>query len=116
MTVLAQTSTTVGKLVAGTSSYTHIAYATNSTGTVGFSTTNPVGATYIGMFVDNTQTDSTDPTKYKWTLIKGADGAQGVQGPTGADGKTTYFHTAYATNATGSTGFSTQMLLVNLFR
>lgn len=92
---------------AGTSSYTHIAYATNSTGTAGFSTGSSVGATYIGMYVDNVATDSTDPTKYEWTLIKGADGAQGVPGPAGVDGQTPYLHIAYATNATGSTGFST---------
>ncbi|MEW4131915.1 tail fiber domain-containing protein [Bacillus thuringiensis] len=91
----------------GKSSYTHIAYATNSTGTAGFSVSDPVGKTYIGMYVDQTATDSTDPTKYKWTLIKGADGAQGIQGQAGADGKTPYFHTAYANNSTGTIGFST---------
>lgn len=94
----------------GVSSYTHIAYATNSTGTAGFSVSDSVGKTYIGMYVDSTATDSTDPTKYKWTLIKGADGqdgADGVPGPAGANGLTPYFHTAYATNSTGTSGFST---------
>lgn len=90
----------------GKSSYTHIAYATNPTGTAGFSVSDPVGKTYIGMYVDQTATDSTDPTKYKWTLIKGADGSQGIQGQAGADGKTPYFHTAYATNSNGTAGFS----------
>lgn len=91
----------------GLSSYTHIAYATNSTGTAGFSVSDPVGKTYIGMYVDNIATDSTDPSKYKWSLIKGADGAQGIQGTKGADGQTPYFHTAYANNSTGTSGFST---------
>ncbi|MDR7237112.1 H-type lectin domain-containing protein [Neobacillus drentensis] len=91
----------------GVSSYTHIAYATNATGTTGFSVGDPTNKTYIGMYVDTIATDSTDPAKYKWTLIKGADGAQGVQGPTGADGQTPYLHIAYATNSTGTTGFST---------
>ncbi|WP_176519604.1 tail fiber domain-containing protein [Bacillus toyonensis] len=91
----------------GLSSYTHIAYATNSTGTAGFSVSDPVGKTYIGMYVDNIATDSTDPSKYAWSLIKGADGAQGIQGQAGADGKTPYFHTAYANNSTGTSGFST---------
>jgi hypothetical protein len=95
----------------GVSSYTHIAYATNSTGTTGFSTSDSVGKTYIGMYVDNVQNDSTDPTKYKWSLIKGADGSQGIQGPTGTDGKTSYLHIAYATNSTGTTGFSTTVSL-----
>jgi phage minor structural protein len=91
----------------GTSSYTHIAYATNSTGTTGFNTSDGTNATYIGMYVDNVQNDSTDPSKYQWTLIKGADGAQGIQGPAGVNGQTPYLHIAYATNATGTTGFDT---------
>lgn len=91
----------------GVSSYTHIAYATNATGTTGFSTSDSVGKTYIGMYVDSTALDSTDPTKYAWSLIKGADGAQGIQGPAGPNGLTPYLHIAYATNATGTAGFST---------
>ncbi|MCU4863106.1 tail fiber domain-containing protein [Bacillus cereus] len=95
------------KGVDGKSSYTHIAYATNSNGTAGFSISDPVGKTYIGMYVDQIATDSTNPALYKWTLIKGADGSQGIQGQAGADGKTPYFHTAYANNSTGTSGFST---------
>ncbi|SUO88786.1 glucosaminidase domain-containing protein [Streptococcus uberis] len=90
----------------GQSSYTHIAYATNSTGTSGFSVSDNVGKTYIGMYVDQIATDSIDPTKYKWNLIKGQDGAQGIQGPKGADGLTPYWHTAYANSADGKTDFS----------
>lgn len=90
----------------GKSSYTHIAYATNSNGTSGFSVSDNVGKTYIGMYVDQIATDSTDPSKYKWNLIKGADGAQGIQGPKGADGLTPYWHTAYANSADGKTDFS----------
>lgn len=90
----------------GQSSYTHIAYATNSTGTSGFSVSDNVGKTYIGMYVDQIATDSTDPTKYKWNLIKGQDGSQGIQGPAGADGKTPYWHTAWANSADGKTDFS----------
>lgn len=90
----------------GQSSYTHIAYATNSTGTSGFSVSDNVGKTYIGMYVDQIATDSADPTKYKWNLIKGQDGAQGIQGPKGADGLTPYWHTAYANSADGKTDFS----------
>lgn len=91
----------------GVSSYTHIAYATNATGTTGFSVSDSVNKTYIGMYVDSIAADSTDPTRYAWTLIKGTDGAQGIQGPVGANGLTSYFHTAYATNSTGTAGFST---------
>lgn len=90
----------------GKTFYTHIAYANSADGLTGFSTSDGLNKTYIGMFVDEIQADSTDPSKYTWTLIKGADGAQGVPGTKGADGKTPYFHTAWATNATGTTGFS----------
>ncbi|MFL0507131.1 phage tail spike protein [Ureibacillus sp. 179-F W5.1 NHS] len=91
----------------GTSSYTHIAYADNETGTVGFTFTNTLSKAYIGMYVDSNPVASTDPTKYKWTLVKGADGSQGIPGPPGEDGRTPYFHVAYANNATGTVGFST---------
>ena len=90
----------------GLSSYAHLAYATSATGT-NFNTNHFQGATYIGMYVDNTEADSTDYTKYNWSLIKGADGSQGIPGPTGEDGKTSYLHVAYATSATGAVGFST---------
>lgn len=91
----------------GLSSYTHIAYATNATGTTGFSTSDSTNKTYIGMYTDFTAADSSNPALYNWTLIKGADGSQGIQGPKGADGLTPYLHIAYATNGTGTTGFST---------
>lgn len=90
----------------GQSSYTHLAYANSADGTVGFSVSDNTNKTYIGMYVDQTATDSTDPTKYKWNLIKGQDGAQGIQGPAGADGKTPYWHTAYANSSDGKTDFS----------
>lgn len=91
----------------GKSSYTHIAYATNSTGTAGFSISDSFNKTYIGMYVDFTESDSTNPSLYNWTLIKGSDGSQGIAGPTGANGQTSYLHIAYATNSTGTAGFST---------
>jgi len=90
----------------GVSSYTHIAYANSADGTVDFSTTESLNKAYIGIYVDNELMDSTDPTKYNWTLIKGADGERGLPGPAGADGKTPYLHIAYAQSADGSVGFS----------
>lgn len=87
----------------GKTSYTHIAYANSATGE-GFSEL-PAGKTYIGMYVDFTSTDSTDVTKYKWTLAKGSDGANGTPGKTGADGRTPYLHIAYADSADGKNGF-----------
>ena len=85
----------------GKTQYTHIAYADNANGG-GFSQ-SPTGKAYIGMYVDFEELDSSDPTKYAWSLIKGADGEQGVAGPKGEDGRTPYFHTAY----TNSTDFGT---------
>ena len=104
----------------GQTSYLHIAYADNATGTSGFSVTDSTGRTHIGQYTDFIEADSTNPSLYKWTLIKGekgdpgerglqglqgADGANGVPGPPGADGQATYFHIAYADNASGE-GFS----------
>ena len=70
----------------GKTSYLHIAYATNSTGTAGFSTTDSTNKTYIGQYTDFTQADSTDPTKYSWTKIKGETGATGPKGDKGETG------------------------------
>ena len=91
----------------GRTSYTHIAWATNSTGTSGFSNTVSSGKTYIGVYTDFNESNSTNPSDYKWSLIKGADGSQGLPGKAGADGRTPYFHTAWANNITGTSGFST---------
>ena len=92
----------------GETSYLHIAYATSADGKTGFSTTNAVDKTYIGVYTDYVQADSTDPTKYKWTKIQGPQGTQGLQGiqgpqgergiagKNGKDGATTYFHIKYS--------------------
>ena len=91
----------------GISSYTHIAYANSADGRTDFDVSNGSGKTYMGVYVDSNPTDSTDPTKYMWTLIKGAKGDQGVPGAKGADGRTPYFHIAYANSADGQSGFDT---------
>lgn len=90
----------------GKTSYTHIAYSNSADGKTDFSVSDS-NREYVGMYVDFVATDSTDPTKYAWSKIKGADGAQGTPGKAGADGKTPYLHIAYANNATGTSGFST---------
>lgn len=103
----------------GKTPYVHFAYATNANGTIGFSIIDSLNKPYIGQYTDFTASDSTDPAKYKWTLIKGSkgddglrglqgdQGEQGIPGVKGADGKTQYTHIAYATNSTGTAGFST---------
>ena len=71
-----------------------------------FSISNNSSRTHIGIYVDDKENDSTDPSKYRWTLIKGADGAKGTPGAKGEDGRTPYLHIAYAVNANGTQGFS----------
>nr|DAH89833.1 MAG TPA: tail protein [Caudoviricetes sp.] len=92
--------------VDGKTQYTHIAYANSADGSKDFSVSDS-NRDYVGMYVDFTQNDSTDPKKYVWSKIKGADGANGTPGKPGADGKTPYLHIAYANSADGKTGFST---------
>lgn len=61
----------------GKTYYLHIAYANSADGKTDFSTSNSTNKSYIGQYTDTTQPDSTDPTKYSWTKIKGETGAAG---------------------------------------
>lgn len=70
----------------GTSSYVHTAWANSADGETDFSTTVSAGKKYLGVYSDSTQADSTNPSAYSWSLIKGDTGAQGPQGPQGAQG------------------------------
>ncbi|MCT2877632.1 hypothetical protein EFM17_08900, partial [Lactobacillus delbrueckii] len=89
----------------GLPSYTHIAYANSSDGTIGFDVSNGAGKTYIGIYCDSEASDSTDSTRYTWSLIKGERGDQGIPGTKGADGQTPYLHIAYANSSDGTIGF-----------
>ncbi|MCE2320816.1 hypothetical protein GPX65_08470 [Streptococcus thermophilus] len=89
----------------GKTQYTHIAYANSSDGNKDFSTSDS-NREYIGIYVDFNENDSTNPSDYSWTLVKGADGSQGVPGKPGADGKTPYFHTAWSYSADGTDRFT----------
>ena len=88
----------------GRTQYTHIAYADTITGG-GFSQTDS-NKKFIGLYQDFNQTDSRNPTDYRWSPWQGKDGPQGVPGPKGLDGQTPYVHIAYADSADGRTGFS----------
>ena len=57
----------------GTSAYVHIAYANSSDGRVDFSLTES-NRKFIGQYSDSRQYGSEDPTKYRWSTIKGEDG------------------------------------------
>lgn len=61
------------------------------------------GKSAYELAVDNGYTG----TEAEWLeSLKGSDGEQGVAGERGEDGRTAYFHTAWANNATGTSGFS----------
>ena len=57
----------------GTSAYVHIAYANSSDGRADFSLTDS-NRKFIGQYSDSKQYGSDDPTKYRWSVIKGEDG------------------------------------------
>lgn len=57
----------------GTSAYVHIAYANSSDGRADFSLTDS-NRKFIGQYSDSKQYGSDDPTKYRWSVIKGDDG------------------------------------------
>lgn len=57
----------------GTSAYVHIAYANSSDGRVDFSLTDS-NRKFVGQYSDSKQYGSEDPTKYRWSAIKGEDG------------------------------------------
>ncbi len=101
----------------GKTSYLHIAYANNSTGTSGFSTTDAAGKLYIGQYTDFVQADSTDPSKYSWTKIKGETGDKGPTGPTGDPGQDAITITITSSNGTifkNNTG--TTVLTAHVFK
>ena len=87
----------------GLSAYIHYAYATSADGQTNFSTTYFDGASYIGMYTDFTQADSTSYSDYDWALFKGSDG---LDGEDGENGLPAYLHFAYSTVADGSVNFS----------
>lgn len=63
----------------GDNAYLHIAWADNVTGTQGFTTVGMLAANklYMGTYSDGNASQSTDPTKYIWVLVKGPQGAPG---------------------------------------
>lgn len=92
----------------GKTTYFHIKYSSVSNPTSSSQMTE-TPSTYIGTYVDFTETDSTDPSKYTWSRFSGAQGPkgeQGISGTNGSDGKTSYLHIAYSNSSDGSSGFS----------
>lgn len=99
----------------GLTYYLHIKYSDDGGKTFTADNGETPGA-WIGVMTDTNADDSTDPSKYTWSKIKGdkgdkgEQGLQGLQGPQGeqgipgtpgADGRTSYFHIKYSANANG---------------
>lgn len=75
--------------------YTWIKYADDDTGTN--MSDLPEGKKYIGLSYNNlSQTESTNPLDYAWSLIKGEQGIQGI------DGETYYTWIKYADDSLGT--------------
>ena len=70
----------------GETSYLHIKYSDVASPTTSSEMTE-VPSKYIGIYVDFTEADSDDPTKYKWSQF---------EGNTGEDGRTQYLHVKYS--------------------
>lgn len=71
-TVRGATEVTCANVTDGNSSHIHIAYANSSDGRVDFSLTDS-NRKFIGQYSDSKQYGSEDPTKYRWSAIKGED-------------------------------------------
>ena len=91
----------------GKTSYLHIAYANSADGVTDFSTTVSTNKLYIGQYTDFTEADSTTPSKYSWTLIKGADGKDGQDGTNGVGVKSIVNKYALTTDTTAPSKTST---------
>lgn len=55
----------------GLNGYVHTAWANSQDGTVDFSTSVSLNKQYMGVYTDNTEADSTNPSAYSWAKIKG---------------------------------------------
>ncbi|WP_079480562.1 phage tail spike protein [Halobacillus salinus] len=100
----------------GKTTYTWIKYADDSQGNG--MTDYPEGKEYIGLAYNKlSSVESTSPSAYSWSLIKGPKGntgaqgpkgeqglrgPQGIQGPAGADGEPRYTWVRYADDAQGN--------------
>lgn len=86
------------KGASGDTTYFHIKYSSVTKPTTASQMTE-TPSTYIGTYVDFTEADSSDPSKYTWARfqgLQGEKGTQGIAGTNGIDGKTSYLHIKYS--------------------
>ena len=86
------------KGASGDTTYFHIKYSSVAKPTTASQMTE-TPSTYIGTYVDFTEADSSDPSKYTWARfqgLQGEKGTQGIAGTNGIDGKTSYLHIKYS--------------------
>ena len=96
----------------GVTTYTWIRYADTSTGE-GISN-DPTGKSYIGFaYNKTTPTESSTPSDYMWSLIKGDKGNTGATGAPGANGTTTYTWIKYSNSADGTGLYDTPTTSTN---
>lgn len=91
----------------GKTSYFHIKYSSVASPTLSSQMTE-TPSEYIGTYVDFTEDDSTDPSKYKWARFEGLQGEKGdkgIPGTDGTNGKTSYLHIKYSND--GGATFTT---------
>lgn len=98
----------------GKTPYFHVAYANSSDGQTDFSTSDSQNKAYIGQYTDYTPANSTKPSDYHWTKIKGEKGRDGKDGYTpikgtdyfdgedGQDGSSSYLWVRYSQFEDGS--------------
>lgn len=79
----------------GKTTYFHIKYSSVANPTTA-SQMSETPNTYIGTYVDYTETDSTNPSDYTWSRFQGIQGEQGIQGVNGTNGKSSYLHIKYS--------------------
>ncbi|WP_305821401.1 hypothetical protein [Massilia brevitalea] len=90
--------------VPGPTTYTWIKYADTAAG-AGLSD-DPAGKLYIGLAHNKSSaTESTTPSDYTWSLIRGEKGDQGVPGGKGADGQQLYTWIKYSNSANGASPY-----------
>lgn len=70
----------------GLTYYLHIKYS-NDGGKTFTANNGETAGTYIGVYTDTTQSDSTSVSSYTWSKIKGETGDKGDQGNPGEDGR-----------------------------